>query len=340
MKLEDIGFYTLSDDRASNTSIHSQMKRCEMIINEYCNFKCPYCRGLAKNVFSDRKRKELTLSEIKRNIDLWCDNEPLENIRFSGGEPTYHKNIVEIVEYAKYKGIKRIAISTNGSNKPEVYRRVLDAGCNDFSISLDAAEANTGDIMAGNINGAWYKVVNNIEWISKQTYVTVGVVLEPSNISGFINIVNYASRLGVSDIRVIPSAQWDKPLAELTNISSALLDKHPILKYRVTNFIAGKRIRGLTKTSANSCPLVLDDSVIAGQDHYPCVIYMREQGQPIGVVSENMRQERLHWFETTNTHKEDICRRNCLDVCVDYNIKAQDALVSRCSGYIGVKKVG
>ena len=89
MRLEDIGFYTLSDERAFNTSASSQMKRCEMIINDYCNFKCPYCRGLAKEVFSDRKRKELTLAEIKQNIDLWCDNEPLENIRFSGGEPTY-----------------------------------------------------------------------------------------------------------------------------------------------------------------------------------------------------------------------------------------------------------
>lgn len=114
MKLEDIGFYTLSDNRAANTSADSQMKRCEMIINEYCNFKCPYCKGLAEQVFSNRLRKELTLDEIKRNIDLWCDNEPLENIRFSGGEPTYHKNIVELVEYAKSKGIKRIAISTIG----------------------------------------------------------------------------------------------------------------------------------------------------------------------------------------------------------------------------------
>jgi len=100
---------------------------------------------------------------------------------------------------------------------------------------------------------------------------------------------------------------------------------------RVTNFIAGKRIRGLTDSSVNSCPLVLDDSVIAGQYHYPCVIYMREQGSPIGVVSENMRQERLEWFENTNTHNDDICKRNCLDVCVDYNAKAQAALLDRCA---------
>jgi len=37
-KLEDIGFYTLTDERLKNTSLTSQMQRCEMIITEYCNF--------------------------------------------------------------------------------------------------------------------------------------------------------------------------------------------------------------------------------------------------------------------------------------------------------------
>jgi len=319
MRLEDIGFYTLSDERAKSTSPTSQMKRCEMIINEYCNFKCPYCRGLAEMVFDNRIKKELSIEEIKRNIDLWCDGLPLENIRFSGGEPTFHKHIVQAVEYARQSGVKRVAISTNGSNKRKIYERLLAAGCNDFSISLDAADAETGDRMAGNISGAWAKVVRNIEWISQRTYVTVGVVLEPENIEGFIQIVEYASSLGVSDIRVIPSAQWDQPLPGLANINQSILDRHPILRYRVNNFILGKRIRGLTETSAKSCPLVLDDSVIAGEDHYPCVIYMREQGQPIGKVSETMRQERVDWLKRTNTHQELICKNNCLDVCVDYN---------------------
>src|ERR1035437_1196376 len=120
--LIEIGFYTLSDERVKNVSDVSQMKRCEMIITEYCNFKCPYCRGLKDEIYGERVIKQLSLDEIKRNIDLWCLNEPLENIRFSGGEPTLHKNIVEVVAYAKEKGIKRIAISTNGSNKIELYR--------------------------------------------------------------------------------------------------------------------------------------------------------------------------------------------------------------------------
>ena len=181
-KLENIGFYTLYDDRAKNVTAESQMKRCEMIITEYCNFSCAYCRGLKDEIYGDRAFKQLSLDEIKHNVDLWCENEPLENIRFSGGEPTLHKDIVEIIAYSKEKGIKRIAISTNGSNDMELYKKIVEAGANDFSISLDACCAEDGDKMAGNVKGSWDKVINNIREISKLTYVTVGVVLTPENV--------------------------------------------------------------------------------------------------------------------------------------------------------------
>ena len=68
--LKEIGFYTLSNERASKVSDTSQMKRCEMIITEYCNFRCPYCRGLKDSIYGDRKIKQLSLEEIKRNIKL------------------------------------------------------------------------------------------------------------------------------------------------------------------------------------------------------------------------------------------------------------------------------
>lgn len=323
-KLEEIGFYTLSDERAETASEHSQMKRCEMIIIENCNFKCDYCRGLDDRVFGDRKRKQLTLEEIKQNIDYWCEGEPLENIRFSGGEPTLHKGLVEAVAYANQKGIKRIAISTNGSNRPKVYQKLIAAGCNDFSISLDSDNAETGDMMAGNIVGVWVRLTENIKRIAAQVYTTVGVVLTPDNIKSFIATVKFASSLGVADIRVIPSAQWNGALTELKDIPESILNKHPILKYRVNNFIAGIPVRGINNDKTNKCPLVLDDSIIAGDEHYPCVIYMREQGDPIGKVHAGMRQDRKAWYDRTNTHSDPICAKNCLDVCVSYNSKVME----------------
>ena len=48
IELEDIGFYTLSRERAATTTIHTPLTRCELILTDRCNFKCTYCRGLKK----------------------------------------------------------------------------------------------------------------------------------------------------------------------------------------------------------------------------------------------------------------------------------------------------
>jgi len=319
--LKEIGFYSLSDDRVNNLSNTSQMKRCEMIITEYCNFSCPYCRGLDDSIYGDRKLKQLSLSEIKQNIDYWCENEPLENIRFSGGEPSLHKDIIEIIAYAKSKGIKRIAVSTNGSNKIELYKKMLDAGVNDFSISLDANCASDGDMMAGYIPGSWDIVVKNIEILSKLTYVSVGVVLTDDSVDKTIETIAFAHSLGVTDIRIISSAQYNGAIPRLNEVPMEIRKAHPILDYRIKHFAEGVNVRGLTDTDSHKCAIVLDDSVIAGDFHFPCVIYMREKGSAIGKVGPNMREERIKWHENHDVVKDKICRENCLDVCRDHNAK-------------------
>jgi hypothetical protein len=51
---------------------------------------------------------------------------------------------------------------------------------------------------------------------------------------------------------------------------------------------------------------------------------MREQGEAIGKVSEWMRADRLRWFKRHNSLQDPICKKNCLDVCIDHNNKVQE----------------
>lgn len=315
MKLENIGFYTLNDNRAKNTSKESQLMRCELILTDACNFKCPYCRGVRDDI-----KGTMSLEKAKYIVDLWTrDN--LKNIRFSGGEPTVYKHLIELVEYTKSKGIERIAISTNGSANIELYKKLIEVGVNDFSISLDACCSAFGDMMAGGIEGAWNKVINNIKEISKLTYVTVGVVVTEDTVCQLKETVEFAASLGVSDIRIISSAQYNTLLENAKTVSEEVYIKYPILKYRIENLNNQRNVRGLQNEDSHKCGLVLDDMAIAGDYHFPCIIYMREGGNPIGKVGENMRLERLNWMENHDSHKDPICKNNCLDVCIDYNNK-------------------
>jgi len=318
--LENIGFYTLTDERAKNTSETSPMWRCEMILTPRCNFACTYCRGLS--VLSEDCSEDIDYSTAEFTLSQWI-NQGLRNVRFSGGEPTLYPHLVELVYQCRRGGVSRIAISTNGSMDFGVYEKLIEAGVNDFSISLDACCATFGDKMAG-VNGSWNKVVGNIRKISALTYVTVGVVLTEENVDTVSDIVCFAHSLGVADIRIISAAQYNDVLFGLDKIPQEVLDAHPILAYRVRNFKNGRNVRGIDKDDCRRCHLVKDDSVVAGKWHYPCVIYMREGGHAIGEVSPDMRRERIKWFETHDSFIDPICRGNCLDVCLDYNSAAEN----------------
>ena len=317
MKLEDIGFYTLSDERAKNTSITSPLWRCELILTDNCNFKCPYCRGMRSDC-----QGTFSLEDAKKVIDYWT-NEGLRNVRFSGGEPMLYPHLDYLVKRAHDRGVERIAISTNGSFPLERYVKLVGYGLNDISISLDACCVAVGDKMTGGATGSWSKVVSNIRELSKITYVTVGMVFTEENIEDCKESVMFADSLGVSDIRVIPSAQYNEVLTKLASLDSDVLDKYPILKYRIKNILHDRHARGIQKSDCHRCWLAMDDMAIAGKYHFPCIIYLREQGKPIGGISDKIREERKFWLETHDTHTDPICRKNCLDVCIDYNNTAE-----------------
>jgi len=158
------------------------------------------------------------------------------------------------------------------------------------------------------------------------TYVTAGVVFTEDNIGECIETVLFIESLGVSDIRVIPSAQFNKALATLGGaLPDPILEQFPILAYRIRNVRNGRHVRGLRKFDSHSCRLALDDMIVAGDYHFPCVIYMREGGDPIGRIGSSVRQERADWVARHDTHADPICREMCLDVCIDHNNVAEDA---------------
>lgn len=314
MKLENIGFYTLSDARAMRLGV-GPIVRAELLITDKCNFKCPYCRGC-----KDEDKGTIKTAEWKRILQLWI-NEGLENVRFSGGEPTTHPEILDMVAFCKDRGVKRIAVSTNGSLPLFIYTELIRAGVNDFSISLDACCSSDGDKMAGGVAGSWEKVVENIKALSKLTYVTVGIVLTPENADNVKEIIRFAASLGVSDIRVISAAQFN----EMVYIPDESHKKYPILSYRLNNVAKGRNVRGLRLHDTSRCHLVKDDVAVLNGKHYPCIIYLREGGKEIGKMSENFREERINWFKNHDSHKDPICSKNCLDVCIDYNNKCEYA---------------
>lgn len=311
MKLENIGFYTLSEGRAKSVSADTPIMRAEILLTDRCNLKCPYCRGM-------KNRGDLPLSYVQETLMSFC-KWGLVNVRFSGGEPTLYPYLSQLVSGCKNAGVKRIALSSNGTADLKLYKQLMKTGVNDFSISLDSGCCAVGEKMTGGVKESWEKAVETIKYVSRHSYTTCGVVFNELNYSEADKTIRFIDGLGVSDIRIIPSAQYNRALKNLASLPISIRRKYPILNYRITNLLKNRNFRGIKKTDCSKCWLVLDDVAVSGNYQYSCIIYLREYGSPIGVMDENFRQKRIDWFKNHDSFKDNICKNNCLDVCVDYN---------------------
>lgn len=88
-----------------------------------CNHKCLFCSCPWENEQDYIKDPSLTFDEIKNVIDIVVDN-GVNFITFTGGEPTLHPNIRDIIKYAYSKRIN-ISIITNGKNVDKDFLKFL-----------------------------------------------------------------------------------------------------------------------------------------------------------------------------------------------------------------------
>ncbi|MAG36057.1 MAG: radical SAM protein, partial [Dehalococcoidia bacterium] len=78
-------------------------------VNSACNFDCPLCFADAQSGFN------LTLEEVDQILDRFIETEgEPEVVQFSGGEPSVHPQIVEMIRLAKDKGFPHVMLNTNG----------------------------------------------------------------------------------------------------------------------------------------------------------------------------------------------------------------------------------
>jgi len=80
-------------------------------INEVCDLTCPVCFADS----SPKREKNLPLSTIERMFDtlVASEGEP-DLVQISGGEPTLHPQILDVLKLAKSKPIRHVMLNTNG----------------------------------------------------------------------------------------------------------------------------------------------------------------------------------------------------------------------------------
>ena len=80
-------------------------------VNEHCNLTCPVCFADS----SPARTGQRSLAEIEAMLDLLVESEGQPDLlQISGGEPTLHPQIIDIIRAARRRPIRHVMLNTNG----------------------------------------------------------------------------------------------------------------------------------------------------------------------------------------------------------------------------------
>jgi len=110
-----------------------------------CNFRCPFCHN-RQLVLAPEEYEEIPFDFIESFVRE--NSEFLDGIVVTGGEPTIHKDLPELIRRIKGLGM-RVKLDTNGSN-PEMLEDLIRAGLIDcVAMDLKAPLDQRYDDLAG-----------------------------------------------------------------------------------------------------------------------------------------------------------------------------------------------
>jgi tetraether lipid synthase len=166
-------------------------------VNSACNMDCPLCFANAGAGFT------LTLEEVEGILDHLVETEGNpEVVQFSGGEPSIHPHIVEMMRAAKARAIRYVMLNTNG-------KRIAD----DDQFLADLAE----------IRPATYF---QFDGFSPETYRIIRG--EPDILEQKLRALDRLAAIGLSVV-LVPAVERGVNLAEVGEIVTFAIN-HPAVR--------------------------------------------------------------------------------------------------------------
>ncbi len=129
------------------------VKSMRIQVNTTCNFSCFFCHMEGTGVHSE----SMTADEIERIVSV-ASRWGVNKIKFTGGEPTLRRDILDIVRRTRKYITGDISMTTNGIMLPKIAKDLREAGLDRINISLHSIEREKFEFITG---------VNAIEQVIK-----------------------------------------------------------------------------------------------------------------------------------------------------------------------------
>jgi len=178
-------------------------------ITKACQCECEHCSAV---FYNHAPQKELSCAELKQAIQQTCAL-GTTTIIFLGGEPTLHKNFIELAKSVSSEKASVIFFSNGERLNRELCRQLQEAGVLGCFISLDSTNPDTHDRFRQR-KGLFAKALQGVQAM-QEAGLLVGISshLSPMNLAQnhFENMLELAKQVGAHEVTffdAIPSGRW------------------------------------------------------------------------------------------------------------------------------------
>jgi radical SAM protein with 4Fe4S-binding SPASM domain len=266
---------------------YSAPLRMDLALTFRCQNNCVHCYAGGPH-----ETAELSTSQWKEVIDR-LSRIGVFILTFTGGEPTLHEDLPELLLYAQNKGMVTGLITNGRKLKDEAYVKTLEeAGLDFVQVTLESHVPKIHDLMTA-AKRSWKETVAGIKNAARsQIYVTTNTTLSKYNASEFLKTIDYIKELNVAAFGCNSliysgkanaiSQEFALPVEELTELLPKIRDKaHQLglkfLWYTPTQYCRfdpvqlGLGVKSCTAAMINMC-------VGPNGDVYPCQSYFESLG--------------------------------------------------------------
>jgi MoaA/NifB/PqqE/SkfB family radical SAM enzyme len=243
-------------------AVHALMPALDLRIGTVCNFNCLYC------LVGHEKKGLRSPADLERELRLGRRRN-LARVNLTGGEPTLHPRIFDVIATARGLGYTGVTLVSNAATLayPERLQRFLDAGVDRFGFSLDTVDAGVADTLVqrpGTLPAVLRGIENVLDAASAEPRLRVYAicVVTLANLCGLRDTVSWlAERARARGVELLLSLDFviaeENAWVHRERILPRASDAAPL----VADAVRVGRAAGLVMTHRNLPPCVLPDDV-------------------------------------------------------------------------------
>lgn len=176
-------------------------------VSENCNAGCFMC-----NFAHSHGLYNISIDQFNNLLESMEEKGTYEIIRFTGGEPLLHPNIVDFIEKASNQNYET-SIITNGFLLPNLSTKLANSGLNQIIISIDGSKNEIHNKLRG-LNGGLDRIkqgIKEIREINPNIVIRANTVVSDLNIDDLCDLYNMLDDLKFNSWSIIPIRPTNDP---------------------------------------------------------------------------------------------------------------------------------